>query len=282
MTRIDTALAAARARLAASPTARLDSELLLAETLQRPRTWLHAWPEATLKPAEAERFDVRVARRAIGEPIAYLLGACEFWSLTFDVSPDVLIPRPETEGLVRVALDHLQRSENTEPHVLDLGTGSGCVAVALAHERPDARVTAIDAAGPALTMARANATRHGTVNVEFVEGDWFAPLWAQCFDVIVSNPPYIATNDPHLAAGDVRFEPAAALNGGPDGLQALRAIAGCAPQYLVAGGLLAVEHGMDQGDAVAGSFADHGLIEVETHLDMAGLARITSALMPPL
>ncbi len=280
MTRVDEALASARTRLTASPTARLDAELLLADTLDRPRTWLHAWPEAELEPGAAEGFDQRIARRAAGEPIAYLLGEREFWSLTFTVSPDVLIPRPETEGLVRAALDHLRATAATEPRVLDLGTGSGCVAVALAHERPDAHVTAVESAGPALGIARANAARHGTVNVEFLDGSWFAPLGARRFDVIVSNPPYIASGDPHLAEGDVRFEPAGALDGGPDGLEALREIASGTPHHLEPGGLVAVEHGMDQGEAVAALFAGEGLVAIETHHDDAGLARITSGQAP--
>lgn len=280
MTRVDEALAAARARLTASPTARLDAELLLADTLGRRRTWLHAWPEATLTPAEVERFDERIARRAAGEPIAYLLGEREFWSLTFTVSPDVLIPRPETECLVRAALDHLRATAATEPALLDLGTGSGCVSVALAHERPDARVTAVEAAGPALELARANAARHGIVNIEFLEGSWFAPLGSRRFDVIVSNPPYVATGDPHLAAGDVRFEPVGALDGGADGLDALREIAAGAPHHLVPGGLVVVEHGMDQGAAVAALFAGEGLTAVETQSDSAGLGRITLGRAP--
>ena len=280
MTRVDEALAAARERLAASPSARLDAELLLADTLGRPRTWLHAWPEVELQPSVTEGFDQRIARRAAGEPIAYLLGEREFWSLTFTVSPDVLIPRPETEHLVRVALDHLRTSATPEPNVLDLGTGSGCVAVALAHERPDARVTAVDAAGPALALARDNAARHGVVNVEFLEGDWFAPLGERRFDVIVSNPPYVATDDPHLAEGDIRFEPVAALDGGPDGLDALREIAAGAPHHLVSGGLVVVEHGMDQGEAVAALFSSEGLTAVETQSDSAGLPRITLARAP--
>ncbi len=276
MTRVDAALAAARARLTASPTARLDAELLLAATLERARTWLHAWPEAELDPGVAERYDQRIARRAAGEPIAYLLGEREFWSLAFMVSPDVLIPRPETEGLVRAALDHLRASAVTEPRVLDLGTGSGCIAVALAHERPDARVTAVEAAGPALDLARANAARHGVVNIEFQAGSWFGPLGPRRFDVIVSNPPYVRTGDPHLAAGDVRFEPVGALDGGADGLDALREIAAGAPHHLAPGGLVVVEHGMDQGEAVAALFAGEGLTAVETHLDEAGLPRFTS------
>lgn len=280
MTRVDEALAAACARLAASPTARLDAELLLADTLGRPRTWLHAWPEAELEPDAVEGFDQRIARRAAGEPIAYLLGEREFWSLTFTVSPDVLIPRPETEGLVRAALDHLRARATTEPRVLDLGTGSGCVAVALAHEHPDARVTAVEAAGPALALARANAARHGVVNVEFLAGNWFAPLGSRRFDAIVSNPPYVASGDPHLSAGDVRFEPVQALDGGPDGLDALREVAAGAPHHLAPGGLVVVEHGMDQGVAVAALFASEGLTAVETHTDDAGLARFTSGVAP--
>ena len=280
MTRVDEALAAARARLTASPSARLDAELLLAATLGRQRTWLHAWPEATLSPGEAERFDERITRRAAGEPIAYLLGEREFWSLTLAVAPEVLIPRPETEGLVRIALDHLRESGNTEPRLLDLGTGSGCVAVALARERPEARVTAVEATGPALEVARANAARHGAINVEFLAGDWFAPLGSRRFDVIVSNPPYVATDDPHLGAGDIRFEPVGALDGGADGLDALREIAAGAPHHLAPGGLVAVEHGMDQGEAVAALLARAGLTAVATHADAAGLPRITAGLAP--
>lgn len=278
--RVDEALATARARLTSSPSAGLDAELLLAATLGRRRTWLHAWPEATLSAVEVERFDERIVRRAAGEPIAYLLGEREFWSLDFTVSPDVLIPRPETEGLVRVALDYLRTTEITEPGILDLGTGSGCVALALAHERPDARVTAVEAAGPTLEVARANAARHGSVNIEFIEGSWFAPLGSRRFDVIVSNPPYIATGDPHLAAGDVRFEPVTALDGGPDGLDGLREIAAGAPHHLQPGGLVAVEHGADQGDAVVSLFTSEGLTRVETHADEAGLPRITTARAP--
>jgi release factor glutamine methyltransferase len=280
MSRVDEALAAARARLTASPTAGLDAELLLAATLGRRRTWLHAWPEVTLSPGQAEHFDEWIARRAAGEPIAYLLGEREFWSLTFAVSPDVLIPRPETEGLVSIALDHLRTTAVTEPRILDLGTGSGCVALALAHERPDARVTAVEAAGPTLEIARANAARHGIVNVEFIEGNWFAPLGSRRFDVIVSNPPYIATGDPHLTAGDVRFEPVTALDGGPDGLHGLREIAAGAPHHLPPGGLGAVEHGADQADAVVSLFTAEGLTTVETHADDAGLPRITAARAP--
>jgi release factor glutamine methyltransferase len=280
MTRVDEALAAGRAQLAASPTARLDAELLLADTLERPRTWLHAWPEAELEPDIAESYDQRIARRAAGEPIAYLLGEREFWSLTFTVTPDALIPRPETEGLVRIALDHLRTRSVTQPRILDLGTGSGCVAVALAHERPDARVTAVEAAAPALALARGNAARHGVVNVEFIEGGWFAPLKARRFDIIVSNPPYVASGDPHLAAGDVRFEPVTALDGGPDGLDALREIAAGAPHHLNTGGLVAVEHGADQGEAMRGLFSAEGLVDVETHDDAAGLPRITAGRAP--
>ena len=280
MIRVDEALAGARPRLTASPSAGLDAELLLAATLGRRRTWLHAWPESTLSPAEAERFDERITRRGAGEPIAYLLGEREFWSLAFAVSPDVLIPRPETEGLVRVVLDHLRTRAVAEPRVLDLGTGSGCVALALAHERPDADVTAVEAAGPTLEIAGANAARHGIVNVEFIEGSWFAPLGSRRFDVIVSNPPYIATGDPHLAAGDIRFEPVSALDGGADGLDALREIAAGAPHHLAPGGLLAVEHGMDQGEAVAALFTHTGLTAIATHADCAGLARATSGVAP--
>lgn len=280
MRRLGDVLADARERLAGSPTPRLDAELLIARGLGRRRSWLHAWPDARLEPAEVERCDELIARRASGEPVAYLLGEREFRSLAFTVSPDVLIPRPESEQLVELALAHLRRSAHAEPAVLDLGTGSGCVAIAIAHERPDARVTAIDSAEVALRIARHNAERHGIVNVAFVRGEWYAPLGPGRFDVIVSNPPYVATGDPHLGRGDLLFEPAHALDGGPDGLDALREIAAGAPHFLGPGGLVAVEHGADQGDAVAALFAAEGLTAIETHPDDAGLPRVTTASAP--
>ena len=276
MTAVRQALSEARARLGGASAPQLEAELLLAKALDRPRTWLHAWPETGLASAEEEQFEQLLARRIGGEPIAYILGRREFWSLEFEITPDVLIPRPETEGLVAVALAHLRRTPAARADVLDLGTGSGCVAIALAHERPDARITAVERSAAALALAQRNATQHGIVNVEFIMGDWFAPLAGRCFDVIVSNPPYVAADDPHLARGDVRFEPGDALAAGPDGLAALRVLIAAAPAHMNAGGLLAVEHGHDQAEAVARMFREAGLAGVELHRDAAGLPRITS------
>ena len=279
MTEIRRALAAGRARLDGTSAPQLESELLLAQALGRPRTWLHGWPETDLAPVEEERFEQLLARRIRGEPIAYILGRREFWSLEFEVTPDVLIPRPETEGLVEVALAHAGRTAAAPTRALDLGTGSGCVAVALAHERPDARITAVERSPEALALARRNAGHHG-VDIEFVAGDWFEPLAGRTFDVIVSNPPYVAAGDAHLAGGDLRFEPRAALAAGPDGLAALRVLTAAAPTHLNPGGLLAVEHGHDQAEAVAGLFRDAGLEKIELHRDAAGLPRVTTGQRP--
>lgn len=280
MTTVNEALRAARTQFLQSDTPALDAELLLAHALGRDRAWLYAWPEARLDPPALERLEELTARRAVGEPVAYLLGTREFWSLRLEVTPDVLIPRPETEGLVEAALTHLRERGTDEPELLDLGTGSGCVALALAHERPDARVTAVEASAGALAIARRNAERLGLVNVELVEGPWLAPLGSRAFEVIVANPPYVRSDDPHLQRGDLRFEPAGALDGGPDGLAALREIAAGAPHHLEPGGLLAVEHGCDQAQAVVELLRAAGLVGIGVQPDAAGLARIAVARRP--
>lgn len=277
MTTVDAALKSARARFTDSASPDLDAELLLAHALKRGRTWLRAWPEARIEGPERERFDELVARRAAGEPIAHLLGEREFRSLAFEITPQVLIPRPETETLVDAVLAHLRDHEIAGPAILDMGTGSGCIAVSLAHERPDSRVVATDVSDEALAVARRNAARHGVTNIEFLPGRWFSPLGRRHFDAIVSNPPYVRSDDPHLHRGDVRFEPLEALDGGPDGLAALREIAAAAPHYLKPGGLLAVEHGHDQADDVATLFRAEGLTDVELLHDPAGLPRVTLA-----
>jgi len=275
VTAVAQVLAEARARFTSSPTPALDAEVMLCHALRRNRAWLHAWPEADIGPPDLARFEELAARRAAGEPIAYIVGHREFWSLELEVTPDVLIPRPETEHLVERALGHIRGHELIEPAILDLGTGSGCLAVALAHECPDAQVLGIDATPAAVTLARRNAGRNGVRNVDFIAGHWLRPVGAQRFNVIVSNPPYVAHDDPHLRQGDVRFEPVAALDGGSDGLDALRELAATAPEHLQAGGLLAVEHGLDQGSAVRRLFDEAGLVEVETRRDHAGLDRLT-------
>lgn len=280
MTAVREALAGARARLSGPGSPSLDAEVLLARVLGRERAWLHAWPEREVPAPELGRFEALVERRVAGEPIAYLVGTREFWSLAFEITPDVLIPRPETELLVETALEFVRARGLVEPSILDLGTGSGCVAIAIAHERPDAHVVAVDCAAAALELAARNAERHGARGVEPVQGRWLTPLGERAFDVIVANPPYVASDDPHLRQGDVRFEPVNALDGGADGLDALREIAADAPRHLQPGGLVAVEHGHDQAGAVAALLAGQGLTGVTTRHDAAGLPRCTQAQRP--
>lgn len=277
MTSVNEALRRARARITGSASPALDAELLLAHVLGRDRTWLRAWPEATIEAPDLERLEGLVARRAVGEPVAYLLGTREFHSLELEVTPDVLIPRPETEDLVDAALAELRERGLARPGILDLGTGSGCVAVALAHARPDAHVTAVDASDAALAVAARNARRHALGNIELVHGEWFAGLDGRSFDVIVANPPYVRRDDPHLQRGDARFEPVGALDGGPDGLAAVRAIVAAAPYHLHPGGLLAVEHGSDQARDVVALLRQAGLVEIAVRPDLAGLARVSVA-----
>jgi len=252
-------LAAASQRLGG---ARLDAELLLAHALGVSRARLYAWPEHEPEPMQREAFDRLVAARERGEPIAYLTGRREFWSLDLAVTPDVLIPRHETELLVELALDRI--AHDRKVRVADLGTGSGAIALALARERPLARVTATDASAAALDVARRNAARLGIGNVAFAVGDWYAALGDARFDLIVSNPPYIAAGDAHLAQGDLRFEPAAALASGADGLDAIRRIVADAPEHLADGGALLLEHGFDQS------------LRVRALLDAAGFQNVTS------
>ncbi|NIP73694.1 MAG: peptide chain release factor N(5)-glutamine methyltransferase, partial [Gammaproteobacteria bacterium] len=246
MTNIVSALAGARESLSAGETPALDAELLLGHVLGRPRTFLHAWPELALDARAKARFEALVARRAAGEPAALLIGRREFWSLDLTVTPDTLVPRPETERLVELTLERLP--PGTRRRVADLGTGSGNVALAIARERPACRVVASDCSPQALVVARANARALGIGNVEFVRGDWCAALPGESFDAIVSNPPYIRDGDPHLRK--LRFEPRGALVGGRDGLAQIRRIGASAPDRLRPGGWLLLEHGHDHGESV--------------------------------
>ncbi|GAA4870593.1 peptide chain release factor N(5)-glutamine methyltransferase [Luteimonas vadosa] len=266
--RVDALLRAARLRVDG-----VDAELLLAHALGKPRGWLYAHGDDGVGAEAAERFAGLLARRQAGEPVAYLTGRRGFWSLDLEVTADTLIPRAETEGLVEAALQRIPADGHAR--VADLGTGSGAIALAIARDRPRARVVATDASDAALAVARRNATAHGIANVEFRQGDWWAPLAGEVFDLVASNPPYIASDDAHLSQGDLRFEPASALASGDDGLDALRAIAAAAPAHLAAGGWLLLEHGWEQGASVRALLAAAGLTEVETLQDLEARDRVT-------
>lgn len=266
MTTVADVLTAARTRLPAS-----EARLLLGQVLERSATWLITHDDQVLDEDELLAFASLVARRAGGEPVAYLIGFREFFGREFAVSPAVLIPRPETELLVESALAGV--GTGATARILDLGTGSGCIAITLALAIPQARVTAVDTSQEALHIARRNAERLG-VRLNLLQSDWFAALAGECFDLIVANPPYIAAGDPHLAAGDLRHEPPAALASGADGLAAIRRIVAAAPAYLAPGGRLWLEHGYDQGDAVRELMAVAGLADIEQCRDLAGIMRV--------
>jgi release factor glutamine methyltransferase len=265
-------LAQARERLAGFDSARLDAEVLLCHVLDRPRAWLFAHGDDPVDEDGRSRFEALLERRATGEPVAYLVESREFWSLPFEVTPDVLIPRPETELLVEAALRCLPADKATR--AVDLGTGSGAISIAIAHERPLCEVHATEVHEAALAVARRNGERLAPGRVIFHLGSWLEPLSGR-FDVIVSNPPYVAADDPHLSEGDCRYEPAGALTPGGDGLAAIREIASNALEYLEPGGWLLLEHGHDQGAAVRGMLENDGYREIATLRDLAGLDRVT-------
>jgi release factor glutamine methyltransferase len=252
----------------------LDTRVLLCHALGLTRVQLITRSDQLLTDAEAARLETLLARRAAGEPVAYLTGEREFYGLPFQVSPAVLIPRPDTELLVELACERLPRGGR----VLDMGTGSGAIAVAIAHARPDAQVTALDASAAALELARANAARNG-VAVDFLQSDWYAALSLspRRFDMIVSNPPYIVAGDSHLSEGDLRFEPVDALTDHADGLSALRAIIAGAPAFLAPGGWLLLEHGYDQAQVVRALL--QGWDEVQSWRDLAGIERASGGVL---
>jgi release factor glutamine methyltransferase len=252
----------------------LDARALLAHVLGKDRAWLVAHAAETIAVAQAEEFFALARRRRDGEPVAYLTGVREFWGLPIAVSSAVLIPRPETETLVELALAWLPAERETR--VLDLGTGSGAIALAIAHERPKARVLATDISEAALALARDNAQRLRLSNIGFVRSDWFAALPRQDapFDLIASNPPYVEAGDAHLGEGDLRHEPAVALSPGGDGLLAIRRVVAGARERLAAGGALIVEHGYDQAEAVRALFATAGFTNLVSARDLAGIPRV--------
>jgi release factor glutamine methyltransferase len=254
--------------------ARIEAKALLCRALgDVSRAWLIAHEQGALQPVQAEQFQTLLKRRLAGEPVAYILGHREFYGLDFTVTPDVLIPRPDTELLVELALERIPSKASCR--VLDLGTGSGAIAISIASQRPQAQMTAVDSCNAALAVARTNAEKLQTPNVRLLQSDWFAALEGETFDVIVSNPPYIAADDVHLKQGDLRFEPASALTAGQDGLDSIRQIISAAPRFLNTSGWLLLEHGYDQAEQVADLLRAGSFTQVESRPDLAGVLRGT-------
>ena len=274
---------------------RVDAQAIVAHLLGVNRAYLVANPMRVLTESEDARFDSLVAQRSLGFPVAYLVGTREFYSRDFGVGPDVLIPRPETETLVEAALQRLtpgaspalvtpgasaEATDRGPISVLDLGTGSGVIAITLACELPSALVTATDSSPGALEIARTNAAALGAARIEFLEGAWYAPVAGRRFDLVVSNPPYVAHADPHLGQGDLRFEPPGALtDGSADGLDSIRAIVAAAAAHLNPGGWLLLEHGYDQAPAVRALFEAAGFAEIIAIADLAGIPRVAAGKM---
>jgi release factor glutamine methyltransferase len=273
--RTDAILHRAAAMLDALPevTPRLEAELLLSEATGWTRTALLAWPERAPTAEAIATFEVLLSRRLAGEPIAYLRGRQAFWTLELRVTPDTLIPRPETELVVELALERLDTQRPLQ--IADLGTGSGAIAAAVASEQPGWSLIATDRSAAALAVARDNFHALGLERIACLRMDWLAALATDSLDAILSNPPYVAGQDPHLDRGDPSFEPRSALTPDGDGLDAIRTIAADAGRCLRPGGLLAVEHGFDQGAAARQILESAGLHQVETCLDLAGLDRVT-------
>ncbi len=260
-----------------SGSARLDAEVLLAFIVARDRGALLVHGDQRIDAHDHALLRSLVERRMNGEPVAHLVGSREFWSLKFEVGPAVLIPRPDTETLVAAALEVGEACGRLS--LVDLGTGSGAIAVAIAHERPGWTVVATDTDTQALEVARRNATRNGVAGIELLQGDWFDAVATRRFDIVVSNPPYVATGDPHLALGDVRFEPRGALVAGPDGLDAIRRIVATAPAHLEDRGWLLLEHGYDQADAVAELLEAGGFGRLRRWRDLGGHVRVTGGIV---
>lgn len=256
-----------------SESPRLEAELLMGLVLRKPRSFLHAWPEQHLRIPEADCYETLLRRRFSGEPIAYMTGIREFWSMPLKVTPDVLIPRPETELLVEQAL--LRLPDDEDLRVLDLGSGSGAVSLAIARERPRAHVVGVDISMAALDVARTNARLQKLDNVEFRESDWFDAVRGEKFHVVVGNPPYVAEDDPHLSRGDALFEPRLALDAGPGGMECFRAILDRAHNYIVRQGWLLLEHGPDQHMPLRRLLEAQHYHDISIYKDAAGHNRVT-------
>lgn len=274
MTSIRNALNNAATTLDSFNGAMFESELLLAHLLKKSRTWLHTWPERALSEAELNAFKALVERRLKGEPSAYITGEREFWSLSLHVTPDTLIPRPESELLVELALAHIPPGQPC--NIADLGTGSGAIALAIASERPQSHIVAVDSSAAALTVAEGNRIRHALSNVTLIQGDWLTPLNGDSFRVIVSNPPYIREDDRHLNQGDLPFEPRSALVAMENGLHDIRRIIASSRERLGIDGWLLIEHGYDQSLDVVQLFKAHGYHNITPHQDLSGQPRVVA------
>lgn len=261
-----------------SDSAQSDSEILLSHVLGCQRSYLYTWPEKTLTTSQQQHMTGLLERRQQGEPVAYLVGYRSFWQFELKVSSDTLIPRADTELLVEQALLRIPLQQRV--NILDLGTGTGAVALAIAHERPDSLVDAVELSQGALAIAEHNIDAYSGGNIQLIPGDWFSPLGHKQYHMIVSNPPYIAQQDRHLHKGDVRYEPRSALTSGADGLDDIRHIIQAAPQYLVMGGRLLLEHGYDQAEPVKDLFLQHGFNNIQQFKDLGGHLRVTLAEHP--
>ena len=256
-----------------SDSARLDIELLLCSVIKKERSFFHAWPEHELEQHQLNSFLQLLELRLQGKPIAHILGERGFWSLNLKVTTDTLIPRPDTERLVELALELI--SKDTPQKILDLGTGTGAIALSLAKEKPDCLITATDQSIAALEVAKQNAVDNNISNIEFVRSNWFEKLSSQQFDMIVTNPPYIKENDPHLKQGDVRFEPLSALTSGEDGLDDIRSIISNSQKYLAKQGVLLIEHGYDQADTVCHLLTEANFKNVSSFKDYNDNPRVS-------
>ncbi len=270
----ETLLAATKRLQASSSSARIDTEILLCHVLDCNSAHLAAWPEKKLSPGQAQQFDQLISRRETGTPVAYLTGKREFWSLELEVTPATLIPRPETETLIEFVLEQFKQQKKC--HVVDLGTGSGAIALAIAREHPDWEITATDISQDALTVAQKNAAKHQINNVEFKISHWFNALKGESFDIIISNPPYVAEGDPHLLNGDVRFEPAISLISGKQGMDDVEIITAEAGRYLKNNGWLILEHGYDQKKQVQDCFEASDFKTIVQKTDLPGQSRMTA------
>ncbi len=270
--RIDVALAWAQQELTGTESPAVDARALLCHCLDKPRSYLYTWPDREISDQQYASFKELIALRKLGKPVAYLRGYQEFWSLKLNVSTATLIPRPETELLVEKVLE---LNELVSPTICDLGTGTGAIAIALAYELPQATVMGLDKVSEAVDLAKSNAQLHELENVSFEQSDWFTAVQKQRFDIIVSNPPYVETISDYLNQGDVRFEPTSALISGEDGLDDIRHILSRAPAHLTSNGVVLIEHGFNQGPAVAEIFSKYGFSKITTFKDINNFDRVT-------